>query len=93
MPRLTARTITNAAAMKAELSKIRKSGYAVDHEESMLGAFCVGVPILDGKGAPVAAMSVSGPTVRFNELILPKVSKALLDAAAGIRENTGKVGC
>ena len=93
MPRLTVRTITTATAMKAELSKIRKTGFAVDREESMLGAFCVGVPILDGKGAPVAAMSVSGPTVRFNELVLPKVSKALLDAAAGIRENTGKVGC
>ena len=92
MPRLTARTLTTLSAMKTELTKIRKTGCAVDREESMLGAFCVGVPIIDSNGAPLAALSVSGPTVRFNESVLPKVSRALLDAATEIRRQMGNAG-
>jgi DNA-binding IclR family transcriptional regulator len=90
MPRVTARTLTTASAMKVELARIRKAGYAVDHEESMLGAFCVGVPILDRNGAPIAALSVSGPTVRFNEPMLPQASRALLEAAAEICNRMGE---
>lgn len=89
MPRQTARTVTTLAAMKAELEEVRKSGYAVDREESMEGAFCVGVPILDNHGSPIAALSVSGPTSRFNEPAVPAASKALREAAAEIRANLG----
>jgi DNA-binding IclR family transcriptional regulator len=71
------------------LARIRKSGYAVDREESMLGAFCVGVPVMNGNNAPIAALSVSGPTVRFNESELEAASRALLDAAAEIRQQMG----
>ncbi|HEY3841427.1 MAG TPA: IclR family transcriptional regulator [Bryobacteraceae bacterium] len=92
MPKLTARTLTTLSAMKTELNRIRKTGCAVDREESMLGAFCVGVPIIGGNGAPLAALSVSGPTVRFNQSVLPQVSRALLDAAAEIRKRMGNFG-
>jgi DNA-binding IclR family transcriptional regulator len=91
MPRLTARTIATVTAIKAELARVRENGYAVDPEESMEGAFCVGVPILDSAGAPIAALSVSGPTVRFNESTLPQASEALLKAAAEIRLKLGHV--
>jgi IclR family acetate operon transcriptional repressor len=89
MPRLTARTITTVSAMKMELANVRKQGYAVDEEESMLGAYCVGVPILGAGQTPIAALSVSGPTVRFNGDVLPRVSRALLDAAAEIGQRMG----
>jgi DNA-binding IclR family transcriptional regulator len=89
MERLTPTTITTLAAMKDELAKVRNVGYAVDREESMAGAFCVAVPILDGKCAPVAAMSISGPTTRFHEAALPEASRALLEAAAEIRARLG----
>ena len=64
MQRLTPATITTLAAMKEDLAATRSQGYALDREESMAGAFCVAVPILDGKCAPVAALSISGPTTR-----------------------------
>ena len=75
--------------MKAELARIRKTGCAVDREESMEGAFCVGVPVLDSSGLPLASISISGPTVRFNDSTLPAVTKALLEAAAGMRTALG----
>jgi DNA-binding IclR family transcriptional regulator len=86
MPRLTPNTITTLSGIKAELARIRENGYAVDREESMPGAFCVGVPILNGDGTAQAALSVSGPTLRFGPKELPKVSRALLHAAARITE-------
>jgi DNA-binding IclR family transcriptional regulator len=90
MPRLTEHTITTAPKMKGELAAIHQQGYAVDNQESMLGAYCVGVPILDAAGAPAAALSVSGPTVRFNQTALPQVSRALLDAATQIGRLSGR---
>jgi len=89
LPALTSRTITGLLSMKKELEAVRAQGYALDDEESMEGAFCVGVPILDSACAPVAALSVSGPTVRFNRDRLPEVSQALLEAAAEIRSTLG----
>ena len=71
MPQLTGNTITTISALKAELEAVRKDGYAADREESMAGAFCVAAPILDREAAPVAAISVSGPTTRFNHASEP----------------------
>ncbi len=89
MPRLTDRSITTASAMKGELARVRKLGCAVDREESMLGAYCVAAPILDSNGTPLAAISVSGPTVRFNENNLAAACMALLAASSEIRTQLG----
>jgi IclR family acetate operon transcriptional repressor len=91
MPRLTPRTIATAREMKTELAEIRRRGYAVDREESLPGAFCVAVPILDAAGAPLAALSISGPTTRFHESHLAAASSALLEVAAAIRLALGRV--
>ena len=85
----TNRTITTISGLRSELESIRKAGYAVDNEESMTGAFCVGVAILNDKSRPVAAMSVSGPTVRFTPASERAVSQALLKAASEIRATLG----
>lgn len=89
MPRRTPATITTIAAMKKELELVRRQGYAVDREESMSGAFCVAAPVLDANCGPIAALSISGPTMRFNEQVLPDASTALLEAVAEIRARLG----
>jgi DNA-binding IclR family transcriptional regulator len=48
-----------------ELSQVRKQGFAVDDEENEPGVACIGAPILDISGQPVAAISVSGPAYRI----------------------------
>ena len=41
MPKHTRQTLTTLSSLKADLETVRQLGYAVDREESMLGAFCV----------------------------------------------------
>ena len=61
----TPNTITSAEQLTRELNAIRKTGYAVDNEESVLGLRCIAAPIVDRKGIAVAAVSISGPTSRI----------------------------
>jgi DNA-binding IclR family transcriptional regulator len=89
MPRQTPHTIVAITALKAELDRVRQKGYALDAQESMEGAFCIGVPILDDAGAPIAAVSISGPVTRFNASTVPVASEAMLRAIAEIRTRLG----
>lgn len=61
----TSRTITSPEILRAELNKVKLEGIAVDREELELGLTCIAAPILDGHGAAVAAISLSGPTSRM----------------------------
>lgn len=89
LPRFTPHTIVSMTELRAELERTRARGYALDREESMLGAFCVAVPILNEDHRPVAAMSIAGPEVRFNERQLDAVSNALMQTAAAIQLKLG----
>lgn len=71
---LTRTTIVRGAELRRELKRIRQQGYAVDNEENLEGVICVGVPIFDGDNHPLAALSVSGPSLRMRaERRLPMI--------------------
>lgn len=63
---LTPRTATDAETIKARLEQVRRDGVAIEREEFTPGVCCVGIPILGPAGTPVAALSVSVPTSRFD---------------------------
>ena len=63
----TQNTITEAEALKKELIGIREQGYAVDNMEHEFGIRCVAVPIKNYEGVVRAAISVSGPSLRFQD--------------------------
>jgi DNA-binding IclR family transcriptional regulator len=52
--RFTHRTIANAEALRTEMEKTRRRGYAVDDEEFEEGLRCIAVPLLDAQRLPVA---------------------------------------
>jgi DNA-binding IclR family transcriptional regulator len=89
MEKYTERTITTISVLRVELERVRAAGYAVDREESMLGAFCVAAPVVDSNHAPVAAISIAGPNTRFNEDSLKPATDALLKAVSEIRQKLG----
>lgn len=62
----TPMTLTNKDALMTELGRIRTTGIAFDRDETVVGLSCVAVPLLLA-GAPVGAISVSGPSATFDQ--------------------------
>ncbi|KJS20755.1 MAG: IclR family transcriptional regulator [Clostridiaceae bacterium BRH_c20a] len=78
----TPNTITEEDKLRSEVQKIREQGFAFDLEEIETGLKCVAAPIKNHKGQVVAAISLSGPSMRMEikrmkELILPVKYSAL----------------
>lgn len=63
--RVTPRTIANLARLRKELASVARQGYAIDDQETDMGARCVAAPIRDETGSATAAISVSGPVTRI----------------------------
>ena len=83
-PRSPAHTITDPAALHAELATVRAAGYAVDREENTEGIACfaMAVPL----AAPATdAMSVSIPVAR----IAPDTEERIV---AALRRTVGGLG-
>lgn len=61
----TPRSVTDRDVLRKQLQRVRTDGYAVDREELHIGLSCVAVPIRDPSGRVVAAVAVSGPSLRM----------------------------
>src|SRR5262249_43451075 len=64
LARLTPKTITNPAALRQELERVRAEGVAYDREEQTEGICAVGA-VLKGVGDELVAVSVPVPAQRF----------------------------
>ena len=80
----TAATLTDPAAVRAEIALIRERGYALDEGEMEVGVRCfaVGMP-----GSAPMALSVSGPAARMTDDRIAPVVTALHDAAGRLRDH------
>ncbi|PFP24847.1 IclR family transcriptional regulator [Bacillus sp. AFS073361] len=63
----TANTIINEAIFRKEIEKVKEQGYAVDEQENEQGVRCAAVPIFNGKGRVLAAISISTLISRVND--------------------------
>lgn len=68
------------------LREVREAGLAYDHEECVLGVSCIAAPVRNSKGEVLAAISISGPTVRISGVRLPEMREMLLSAASQIAQ-------
>lgn len=80
----TPRSITDRKAFVAELTRVRKAGYAIDDEELCADVCCVGVPILNRSGRTVAALSLAMPKARFRSRNVASLVKMLHESSARI---------
>ena len=85
----TPRTLDSVADLMEELRATRERGYAIDDEETEVGARCVGVAIRDGDGSAIAGLSVSGPSWRMPDDKLPRLGRTLQEAARAIEREAG----
>jgi DNA-binding IclR family transcriptional regulator len=86
LPRVAARTITDARALRAELDRIRAAGYAQDDREFADDMRCVAVPILEPGGTAISGLSISGPIWRFDDAKLAELRDELLAGARRIAD-------
>jgi DNA-binding IclR family transcriptional regulator len=84
LPRYCDRTITDPAALRCELERIRQCGYALSYEETDCGAWGVATPVRDWSGRVMAALGVAGPTVRFSDEAAQRYVALCCDAAERI---------
>jgi DNA-binding IclR family transcriptional regulator len=91
LERFTRRTMTSREALLKELDRTSRRGYAVDDEEREEGVRCAGVAILDGRGEPVAAVSISGPAFRVTMQKIPQIAGKLISCVQGIQKDLGYV--
>ena len=89
MPALTPHTVTNPKTFKEHLVLARQQGYATDIQEGGLGFCCLAVPIYNHEGKIVAAMSISGSSVHFDDDGLGTFATAMKEAAAQISTRLG----
>ncbi|HEX4088531.1 MAG TPA: IclR family transcriptional regulator [Trebonia sp.] len=83
LPAQTAATITDPAALQAEIALIRARGYALDEGEMEIGVRCVAVGL---PGAAPLAVSVSGPATRMTDDLIQVAVAALRTAADRLRQ-------
>ena len=79
--KFTPNTLVTWPKLSENLELIRSRGYSTDDMEHEYGIKCVGVPVRNHSGNIIAAISVSGPSLRFNEQMIERTSQILLQTA------------
>lgn len=74
----TGNTITNIIDFTKEIERIRTQGFSVDDEEYEEGIRCVGVPFCIEEKEIIAAIAVTGPTLRLPDDKIIPLSKILI---------------
>jgi IclR family transcriptional regulator, KDG regulon repressor len=77
LERFTPNTIQDVDEFLQQLESVRRDGYAVDDEESLVGVRCVAVPVRSADGVTTAALSTSAPIFRLAKKQVPEVSRVL----------------
>lgn len=81
LEKFTEYTLTERAALIADLATTRARGYAIDGEERNLGMRCIAAPVFDIHDEAIAGISVSGPTTRVTPDEIERLSIAVLSAS------------
>jgi DNA-binding IclR family transcriptional regulator len=89
LPRYTAATLTNRAALGRELAETAARGYALDHGEHEEHYYCVAAPIFNQRGRAIAACSISGRDAEIVGSRLPDLSGRVLYTAQEIARYLG----
>lgn len=74
-------------ALRKDLARVRKAGFAVNRDRSERGVTAIGVGVRDPAGEVVAGLSISMQSVRFDVARLEAVLQVLRGAAQGIERD------
>ncbi|HST06700.1 MAG TPA: IclR family transcriptional regulator [Gemmatimonadaceae bacterium] len=89
LARLTPRTVVSRVELQRELSRVRRRGYASAVDELELGLVALAAPIRNHLGAPVAALSINGPSLRLGVKRRRQLLHTLCQAANRVSRRLG----
>ena len=89
LPQRTINTIRTRAALEKDLLQVAKNGYAQAREEFELGINSVAVPVRNHLAVVVGAISISGPTFRFDPETMPGLIEGLKQAGQQVSASLG----
>lgn len=75
-------TISSRKEFLKCLDQVRQQGWAVDAGEHMEGHHCLGAPIFDAEGYPMASLWITGPSQRLSEERMTKLAPVVKKAGA-----------
>ena len=85
----TENTLQNVDQLLAELKQVKSQGFAEDNEEQEPGLRCIGTPVYDRFGDVIAGLSISFPTIRYDEKRKAYYVELLRKASQSISEQLG----
>lgn len=88
----TSRTLTDLEALRAALDHIREDGIAYNLGEWRADVFGAAAPIFDARGTAVAAIGISGPSLRLTEAALRDHTSLVLETGMTISRALGHTG-
>jgi IclR family KDG regulon transcriptional repressor len=85
----TEKTHENTDQLLAELERVKVQNYAEDNQEQEPGLRCIAAPIYDRFGIVIAGISISFPTIRFDEQKMTYYVQLLHHAGKNISSQLG----
>jgi len=89
LTRYTPETITETAALRAELARVLDEGHARSFEELEVGMHAVAVPVFSADGTVGAALSATGPAYRLARRRARAIVGDLREGAADLSAKLG----
>ena len=86
----TARTITDARALRTELDRVRERGWAESLEEREDDLNAIAAPIRDARGGLAAILGLQGPAFRFDPPAMSAALEGLRGAADEVSKKLGR---
>jgi IclR family acetate operon transcriptional repressor len=86
LARLTTDTVVNRTALERQLEAVRRDGYATAVDELEDGLSAIAAPVRGPTGAVIAALSISGPSLRLTRARLEELAPALCEQANALSQ-------
>ena len=87
--RYNERTIISKEQLRRELAGVVEKGYAFDDSEQFEGVYCIGAPVFDRSGYPVAAVWTTGLMMDIDRKHIPEIGATVRDQADRISARLG----
>lgn len=79
----------DASGIWDEVQATRKRGYSLDDEDDSVGVRCIGAAVCGAGGAPLFAVSLTGPSPRFTRDVCKRLAPSLLAVTGDLSRRLG----